>query len=238
MGIQKAVFKFIHMWATSHQKGTALQLRMSQLLKAVQSLRLSYVPCRPYKDVRFGGYTAESYRAMTFLCLWLYCCLEETSLAPPPPHSPPINDDANASNWLLKDNIAWLEVRDVDFDPEMGLEESRVLVARLMASPGGAPPVVSEPRSPIPVGEIRELVHRMFMMFRNLFATDLSGPAAHHRSTASVISFLCQMEMLDKRLYPRRSQQIWLVKFNFLGLLRACSHFLDFQHVKNLYEGV
>jgi hypothetical protein len=45
------------------------------------------------------------------------------------------------------------------------------------------------------------------------------------------------MEVLDKKLHPKREKPIWIAKFNFLGLLRVCKSFPRFQHVRNLYEG-
>jgi hypothetical protein len=70
MGVQKAIFKFIIKWASQHKKGSTLQRRLAKNLRAVQDLKLSYCPCRPYKDDKFGGSTAETYRSMTMLsCL-------------------------------------------------------------------------------------------------------------------------------------------------------------------------
>ncbi len=64
MGIQKAVFKFIIRWATDNRNGSTLQRRLAVNLAAVQDLKVAYCPCRPYKDDKFGGFTAEGYRAM------------------------------------------------------------------------------------------------------------------------------------------------------------------------------
>jgi hypothetical protein len=82
--------------------------------------------------------------------------------------------------------------------------------------------------------EIRDLVWRMYNMFRAIFCTDLSSEAAGNRATASVMRFLCLMEVLDKSYTPNARNQ--LAKFNFLGLC-VCKSFPRFQHVRNLYEG-
>jgi hypothetical protein len=50
MGIQKAVFKFIIIWATGHNLGATLQRRLAENLRAVQDLKVAYCPCRPCKD--------------------------------------------------------------------------------------------------------------------------------------------------------------------------------------------
>jgi hypothetical protein len=77
----------------------------------------------------------------------------------------------------------------------------------------------------------------MYNMFRAIFCTDLAGKEAMHRATASVMRFLSLMEVLDLKLSPKRAKPIWIAKFNFLGLLRVCESFVQFQHVRNLYEG-
>jgi hypothetical protein len=60
---------------------------------------------------------------------------------------------------------------------------------------------------------------------------------AQNRATGSVVPFLSQIESLDQKLNPRRDKPIWIAKFNFLGLLRVCDSFVQFRHVRNLYEG-
>ena len=49
--------------------------------------------------------------------------------------------------------------------------------------------------------------------------------------------FLSQIESLNQKLNPRRDKPLWIAKFNFLGLLRVCDYFVQFKHVRNLYEG-
>ena len=74
-------------------------------------------------------------------------------------------------------------------------------------------------------------------MFCAIFCVDIGEEPARNRSTAAVMRFLVHIEYLDSKLNPKRKQPIWLAKFNFLGLLRVCESFSDFQHVRNLYEG-
>jgi hypothetical protein len=45
------------------------------------------------------------------------------------------------------------------------------------------------------------------------------------------------MEALDLKLNPKCEKLIWIAKFNFLGLLHVCESFVEFKHVRNLYEG-
>jgi hypothetical protein len=77
----------------------------------------------------------------------------------------------------------------------------------------------------------------MYNMFRAIFCTDIDKVQAKNRATASVMRFLSRIEVLDKKLNPKRVKPIWIAKFNFLGLLRVCEPFVEFKHVQKLYEG-
>jgi hypothetical protein len=236
MGVQKAVFKFIIRWASRSKNGAALQRRLETLLSSVQKLKLSYAPCRPYKDDKFGGFTAEVYRAMCMMSVWLYSCLEEDDLQPSEQHEPDMN--VSQKKWKKKDNLAYMELHGVEFHSKIPAKEASLMVKRLMATNNGlGPPIVYDPNVRVASSEIRDLVWRTFNMFRALFCTDIAGTKAKNRSTASVMHFLSLIEDLDVRMHPKRTKPIWIAKFNFLSLLRACESFERFNHLRNLYEG-
>jgi hypothetical protein len=233
MGIQKTVFKFIIRWASENKKGSALQRRLALNLSALQDLKLSYCPCRPFKDDKFGGYTAEGHRALTMVSPTIFRCLLESDLEPPPPRGPNYRPQ---KEWLKQDNINWMYLRDIEHSSSITAPEAREQVRALLAQ-RPKPVIVNKERESITTTEIRDLVWRMFNMFRAIFCTDVSAVEAKNRSTAAVMRFLCHMESLDLKLNPKRAKPIWIAKFNFLGLLRVCESFEHFQHVRNLYEG-
>jgi hypothetical protein len=124
MGIQKAVFKFVHFWASKHQNRKVLQRRLAVLLVSIQNLDISYIPCRPYKDEKFGGYTAKTYRAMSMICTWLYyTCLQENDLVPSDPPIP--NDNRPQSKWRKKDDLAWMEMRGIKYAASISASEAK-----------------------------------------------------------------------------------------------------------------
>ncbi len=233
MGIQKAVFKFIILWATEHSLGATLQRRLAENLRSIQDLHVAYCPCRPYKDEKFGGFTAEGYRAMTMASLHIYRALLEEELQPKPPRGP---NPKPPNEWTRQDNVNWMYVRGFECTSKIHLPETREMVRRYMAEKP-EPKIIRSPRSQIATTEIRDLVWRMYNMFRAIFCTDMEGRNAQHRATASVMRFLTLIEQLDVKLTPQRRKPIWIAKFNFLGLLRVCESFVPFRHVKNLYEG-
>jgi hypothetical protein len=233
MGIQKAVFKFIIRWASENKRGSALQRRLAEGLSAVQELKVSYCPSRPYKDDKFGGFNAETFRGMTMVSTQLYRCLQETGLAPAPPRGINLNPQ---KEWLREDNINWMYLRGVQHSPKVTAPEARQQVRLLLAQPT-QPPIVNAQKEVITTVEMRDMVFRMQNMFRALFCTDLCGVEAKHRATASVMRFLSLIDVLDLKFNPKREKAIWLVKYNFLGLLRICESFDIFRHARNLYEG-
>jgi hypothetical protein len=130
-----------------------------------------------------------------------------------------------------------MNMRGVEFSASISASEAKREVSRYMNREEGPPPVVFDIQSQIQPEEMRDLIGRMFRMFRAIFCTDMCGVEAKHRSTAFVMNFLSLMENLDCRMNPKRTKVIWIAKFNFLGLLRVCDSFVHYRHVRNLYEG-
>jgi hypothetical protein len=215
MGIQKAIFKFIIKWASQYKKGSTLQRRLSKNLRAVQDLKLAYCPCCPYKDDKFGGFTAKTYQSMTILSCWLYRCLLEDDLVPPKPRG--LNHQPQ-SKWIREDNLNWMYERDIEYPSLITAPEEKQMVSRFMKM-RRRPPLVNKPRVTITTAEIRILVARMYNMFRGIFCIDIAEEPARNRSTAPVMRFLGHKEDLDLKLNSKRKQPIWIAKFNFLGLL-------------------
>ena len=233
MGIQKAVFKFVIQWATENRNGAQLQRRLADNLSAVQDLKIAYCPCRPYKDEKFSGFTAEGYRAMTLTSLYIYRSLLEADLQPLPPRQP---NSEPQTKWTKQDNINWMYLRGIQHPSGISATEAKEQVRREMAK-STQPKIINTLPEQITTDEIRDLIWRMYNMFRAIFCTDLDGIQAKNRATASVMRFLSLMEVLDRKLNPKRERPIWIAKFNFLGLLRVCESFVQFKHVRNLYEG-
>jgi hypothetical protein len=55
MNTQKAVFKLVLHWASSMDQGPALKKKLKPLLESVKVLRLPFIPCRSFKNAKFGG---------------------------------------------------------------------------------------------------------------------------------------------------------------------------------------
>jgi hypothetical protein len=129
MGIQKAVFKFVIQWATENWLGSTLQRRLGVNLAAVQELKVAFCPCRPYKDDKFGGFTAEGYRAMTLTSPFIYRSLLESNLETLPPRAESTKDQ---KEWSRQDNVNWMYLRGIEHSPDILALEAKEQVRREM----------------------------------------------------------------------------------------------------------
>jgi hypothetical protein len=233
MNTQKAVLKLILHWASGFGRGTALIKRLTPLVSLVQRMRLDYLPVRMFKNNKFGGFVAESFRAFNMLAPWLFRCLLEPAFDPVVFVAPDISKPR--SRWTRADNFAWLNLRGI-FPPKgMHAFELTALVDGYFQDPNGLPPVQQSTK--VTRHEIRGLVMKMFRLFAALFARDLPGVEAANRFEALVVDFLERIDRLGKELHPGKDKPIWLSKYGMLGLLRCRQHFLDYTYLHSLYEG-
>ena len=118
MNTQKAVFRLILHWAADLDQGPALKKYLQPLIESVQSLRVPFVPCRMFKNDKFGGFVAENYRAMTMLPPWLFRCLLENEFAPKVVTLASL--DKPRAKWTVKEkNNGWLKVRGITLPANM-----------------------------------------------------------------------------------------------------------------------
>ncbi len=233
MNTQKAVFRLILHWAADLDQGPALKKYLQPIIESVQSLRVPFVPCRMFKNDKFGGFVAENYRAMTMLSPWLFRCLLENEFAPKVVTLASL--DKPQAKWTVKENNGWLKVRGITLPANMPAVVRRSIVASYHNSPDGPPKLVAD-TSPTS-STIRELVVLLFRMFGTLFSTDLKDEKAGNRFEAIVVQFLVCVEKVGRGCHPNKTQPIWLSKYGMLGLLRCRQHFLDFTYLHSLYEG-
>jgi hypothetical protein len=165
-GIQKATFKCIIRWATGHTLGSPMQRHLADNLRAIQDLGVAYCPCRPNKDEKVRGFTAEGYRAMTLTYLYIYWVLLETELQPKPPRG---ENTAPQKQWTREDDCNWMYLRGIYYPTKILLQESREQVEReMLESP--VKQVINTMPEPVSTFEIRDLVWRQHNMFRAIFA--------------------------------------------------------------------
>jgi hypothetical protein len=132
MGIQKAVFKFIICWAKDNRNEGTLQHRLLVNLAAVQDLKVAYCPCQPYKAEKFGGFTAERYRAMTFISPFFYRSLLKSNLEPLPPAAP---NPKKQADWTRQDNLNWMYLKGIEYSCNILAPEAKEQVRREMKKP-------------------------------------------------------------------------------------------------------
>jgi hypothetical protein len=233
MNAQKAVFKLVLHWASLKDQGPALKKRLQPLIKSVKRLRLTFIPCRSFKNDKFGGWVAENYCALIMLSPWLFRFLMDDEFATTEVVQAP--DGKPCLKWTIKENRAWLQVRGKKVPANTPAAELTHLVKVHHDDPAGLPELV--PDMTPSAKEVRYLLLLLFRIFATLFSRDLKGAKAGNRFDALVVQFLVCVQKLGHACHPDKKQPIWLSKYGMLGLLRCRQHFLDYTYPHSLYEG-
>ena len=233
MNTQKAVFRLILKWAAELDQGPPLKKCVKPLIDSVHILRVPFVPCRMFKNDKFGGFVAENYRALTMLLPWLFRCLLQKEFAPKIVTQPPVGKPR--AKWTIKENIAWLKGRGIKLPAKMPAIVRTSIVENYHTRSTGTPALV--PDTAPTASEIRELVILLFRVFGTLFGTDLKEVEAGNRFEAIAAQFLASVEKVSRGCHPDETQPIWLTSYGMLGLLRCRQHYKDYAYLHSLYEG-
>jgi hypothetical protein len=233
-GVQKAVAKFVHRYATSQGHGPALITRLAFPIELIHKYcRVQYLPLAAYKTDKFGGWVMENYKSLCKLAPWLYHCFEDRAFQKPTPFVTPTK---LRSKWTVVENKAYLRSRGFPTPSSMNAAEAREAVHALFALPGGPPDAVVRVASTVDPRDMRRLWWSCSMMFKDLMRVD-HDTATINRTDARVRAFLSAIEALDAQLHPTREMPLYLAKYNFPSLLRAVSHLQPFGNIRDLHEG-
>jgi hypothetical protein len=168
------------------------------MIESFQELRFPYIPCRMFKNEKFGGYVAENYRALTMLSPLIFWCLLDKEFTPSlpvlPPHAKP------RDKWTMKENAAWLKVRGIKIAKKFSASERTSQVDRYFNQPNGPPSVV--PNITPSSTDICHLLLLLFCIFGTLFSTDLNGKKAGNRFGALALQFLDRVEQIGRACLP------------------------------------
>jgi hypothetical protein len=236
-GVQKAVAKFVHRYATTLGNGPALTVRLAFPIALLHKYcRVQYLPLAAYSTDKFGGWVMENYKSLCKLAPWLYRCFEDKALQPPKPFVEPTKP---RKKWTQKENIAYLRSRGIDAveaPTNMYAVPARQAVDVLFSRPGGPPDVVVHPSSGVTPRDMRRLWLSCSTMFKHLMRLDHDA-ASRNQTDARVRAFLSEIESLDSMLQPLRTKPLYLAKYNFPSLLRAVDHLWHFGNIRDLHEG-
>ncbi len=63
------------------------------------------------------------------LSCWLYCCLLEDDLTPPPPRG---TNPRPQNTWIREENLNWLYLRDLPYPTYITAPEAKLMVSRFL----------------------------------------------------------------------------------------------------------
>ncbi len=233
-GVQKAVAKFVHRYATSLGNGPALTTRLAFPIALVHKYcRVQYLPLAAYNTDKFGGWVMENYKSLCKLAPWLYHCFEDAALQKPTLFVTPTKP---RPTWTLVENKGFLRSRDIAIPTNMNAAEAKSVVHALFARPGGPPDAIVHLASTVDPRDMRRLWWSCSSMFKDLMRVN-HDMATINRTDARVRAFLSEIETLDAALQPARKKPLYLAKYNFPSLLRAVTHLQPFGNIRDLHEG-
>ncbi len=220
-GVQKAVAKFVHRYATSLGHGPALTARLAYSIALLHKYcRVQYLPLARYNTDKFGGWVMENFKS---LC----------KLAPPPPFVEPTSP---RSTWTQRQNMGYLRARNPVATPNLNAADAKQAVSALFSATGGPPPPLSNPARLVTPHDLRHLLLTCHTMFKELMQVT-HDKWSINRTEARVKAFLSEIERLDVMLQPARTKPLYLAKYNFPSLLRAVTHLRKFGNIRDLHEG-
>ena len=236
MGCQKAVMRSTILFCSARNRKEEFGKRSRVLLQSLKTLRLDILPILTFKDEKFGGYVAENYSALTMICVWLSRVLGEDRMRTGEPDIVPDPDKKPIQDWTGKDCKAWLKVRGLKHS--MSAPEAQDIVySYLSGDRENIPPLVNNYSRTMDPNRVRVLLKSANTLFGTIMAQDLTGIQAMNRSEALVCFFLSIYEGLDIELMANRNKPIWNEEYNMLGMLRVPHHYIEFNLLRNLYEG-
>ena len=236
MGCQKAVLRTVLLFCSGRKKATEFARRCSSILLQLKTLHIEILPVLTFKDEKFGGYVAENYSAITMIIVWLSMVLTEPTMHPGPKDIVPDPNQKNIIEWTGKECKAWLQERGEKY--AMPAAEAKEIVSQFLNGPQNKVPEIipNHCRQLDPVC-VRLLLQNLHCMWSAIMAKDTTLHYGKNRAQAVIALFLSNYESIDQRVMPNRTKQVWIAKYNILGLLRVPGHFLRHNLLRNLYEG-
>jgi hypothetical protein len=193
---------------------------------AVQDLKVAYCPVDPTK-MRSLGASAEGYRAMTMTSPYIYRTLLENNLSHHHAHQTSGLERSGQSKTMSTGCTCGNTTFNCHPCPR-GKEQVRRAMNQKRHWR-----IVNACQKPSPPKRYETLCGECTTCFEQSSVLISPVKLLGTEATASVMRFLCLMEVLDKS-YTKREKPIWIAKFNFLGLLRVCKSFLAFSMYRNL----
>lgn len=233
-GVQKAVAKFVHRYATSLGNGPALTTRLAFPISLIHKYcRLQSLPLAAYNTDKFGGWVMENYKSLCKLAPWLYHCLEDSALQKRTPYVMP---SKARLTWNGTENKAYLRSRGISTPRTMLAPAAKILVAEMFERTEGPPDEIVNEAASVDPRDMRRLWQSCSSMFKDLMRVNHDSGTVN-RTDARVRAFLSQIEALDAVLQPARFKPLYLAKYNFPSLLRAVKHLKTFGNIRDLHEG-
>ena len=228
LGVVKKTMRTISEWLKARSKFEAFIKVERDILKFIQSLRLSFFKALPFATEKMGGYVSENYLGICRVLKWFYGVLEFAAA-----DKAFVEPDMPQERWNKPDNVAWLKLRGLDHDGYA--PEVRARVKQFMEQDGGPPPVLS-PKGGGALPLVLDVVASLHAMVASIMVEKVTKDTIR-RASCNIKVFLTLFERLDEGLRESGNDSAWVSSYNFVCLLNLPMLMEKYGPLRNLWEG-
>jgi hypothetical protein len=227
LGIVKKTMDMVVDWAKARSSNAPFERSVTDRLESVHKLRLNWCKVMPYSTGR-GGWVSENYLGFSRLIPWFYLTLWEVQ---PQEYVPP---ERPYEKWNMKENKAWLQPRQIQFDKKINAQELKDLVHKLMNQVGSPPPIL--PPAGGTLLEMMEMLSALNTMISVIMVTEVTDKEVN-TADFYIKYFLSCYAKMDRELYPTQAKPTWITSYNFPSLLNIPDAMKKLGPLRNLWEG-
>lgn len=230
LGVVKTVMMRVQAWMTNKRKATPFAREMTQYMKSLEALKLTWIKILPYKGGRFGGWVSENYLAMSRILKWFYSIMDRLA-SDKEPWVEPINKPQD--KWKAMDNRAWLIQRGLNKEGLAKTLSARVHYFMTQADP--VPPRIDMQAGPVEtvlltISSIDELIALVMI-------DEIPDESYYSDLERKIRIFLTLFADMEDNLPSKKELPQWLSSYNFMSLLNLPDVIRRYGPIRNIWEG-
>jgi hypothetical protein len=236
LGVTKTLYKsMILLWMKSHGKGAPYLRSLSEPLKRIESLQLSWAKAKQVGESgKFGGIVSENYVFLARASKWLHAGIGNLP-ATDGKYQDPDRAKKEYTSTQIKD---WFKHRNLPYTKDLNAAGTKAVWLTYLATLGDQepPPIVEDDSEKIPGEVVESLITSLLPMLSRVM---LSGPITEAQILdveRHIKLFLSCVENFDG-YRTKREKPLWASSYNFISLLNLPSLLRRYGSLRMLWEG-
>jgi hypothetical protein len=236
LGVTKTFYKgMVLTWLKSNGKGAPYLRSLSEPLKRIESLQLSWAKAKQVGETgKFGGIVSENYVFLARASKWLHAGIGSL----PATDSKYQDPDRARENYTASQIKDWFKHRNLPYGKDLNAADTKAVWATYLATLGRqeAPPIVADESEKIPAEVVQSLISSLLPMLSRIM---LSGPVTEAQimdAERHIKIFLSCVENFD-HYRTKRHKPLWASSYNFISLLNLPGLMQKYGSLRMLWEG-